>query len=150
MGFFSGPVACEQKNTVSSSTFSCNFNFQLYFTIISKRMGVPRFRPAKAGDGGSSPNLFVANCGPAVGLSYEAIESVFSSFGAVKGVYAADESGARVIVSYFDESCAQNALKSLNGRPCPDLGGRSLYIRYSILQPATPRVELYLKKNKEN
>ncbi|XP_031284564.1 alkylated DNA repair protein ALKBH8 homolog isoform X2 [Pistacia vera] len=102
-------------------------------------MGVPRFRPAKAGDGESSPNLFVANCGPAVGLSYEAIESVFSSFGTVKGVYAADESGARVIVSYFDESCAQSALKSLNGCPCPDLGGRSLYIRYSVLQPPTPR-----------
>lgn len=111
-------------------------------------MGVPRFRPAKAGDGESSPNLFVANCGPAVGLSYEAIESVFSSFGTVKGVYAADESGGRVIVSYFDESCAQNAFKSLNGRPCPDLGGRSLYIRYSILQPPTPQVDYIKKKPK--
>ncbi|KAJ0054456.1 hypothetical protein Pint_02634 [Pistacia integerrima] len=144
-------ISCNETKTSSVSAspslslkqhrffFYLLLQFQLYFTIISKRMGVPRFRPAKAGDGESSPNLFVANCGPAVGLSYEAIESVFSSFGTVKGVYAADESGARVIVSYFDESCAQSALKSLNGCPCPDLGGRSLYIRYSVLQPPTPR-----------
>ncbi|KAI4314597.1 hypothetical protein L6164_027486 [Bauhinia variegata] len=42
----------------------------------------------------STSNLYVANCGPAVGLSHETIASVFCKFGEVKGVYAADESGS--------------------------------------------------------
>ncbi|KAK9276520.1 hypothetical protein L1049_006054 [Liquidambar formosana] len=98
-------------------------------------MGSPRFARPKKVDGKSSPNLYVANCGPAVGLSFDTIASVFSTFGKVKGVYAADESGTRVIVSYFEESSAQEALKALDGHRCPDLGGRFLHIRHSILQP---------------
>lgn len=100
-------------------------------------MGLPRFGRPK-NDGESSSNLFVANCGPAVGLSDDDIASVFCKFGELKGVYAADESGTRVIVAYVEESSAQAALKALHGRPCPQLGGRSLHIRYSVLQP-TPQ-----------
>ncbi|KAK1569164.1 hypothetical protein Q3G72_033335 [Acer saccharum] len=103
-------------------------------------MGVPRFRRAKAGDGELSPNLYVANCGPAVGLSFEAIKSAFESFGNVRGVFAADESGVRVIVSFVEENCAEAAFKALNGRPCPLLGGRSLHIRYSVHQAPTSQV----------
>ncbi|XP_065880166.1 alkylated DNA repair protein ALKBH8 homolog isoform X2 [Euphorbia lathyris] len=98
-------------------------------------MGMPRFTRPKTIDGELSPNLYVANCGPAVGISYDMIKSVFSSFGQVKGVYAADESGVRVIVSYSEVDSAQAALTALNGHPCPDLGGRSLHIRFSVLQP---------------
>ncbi|OMO93721.1 Oxoglutarate/iron-dependent dioxygenase [Corchorus olitorius] len=98
-------------------------------------MGLPRFARPKEGDGESSPNLYVANCGPAVGLSYDTIASAFSSFGEIKGVYAADESGARVIVSFLESGSADSAFKALNGRPCPHLGGRSLHIRHSVLQP---------------
>ncbi|CAK9143702.1 unnamed protein product [Ilex paraguariensis] len=98
-------------------------------------MGVPRFIRPKGGEGESSPNLYVANCGPAVGLSFDTIASVFGTYGEVKGVYAADESGTRVIVSYFEQSSAHTALKTLDGRTCPDLGGRSLHIRYSVFQP---------------
>ncbi|KAJ9707667.1 hypothetical protein PVL29_002624 [Vitis rotundifolia] len=98
-------------------------------------MGLPRFSRPKGVDGELSPNLYVANCGPAVGLSFDTITSVFSTFGEVKGVYPADDSGARVIVSYFEESAAQAALKTLDGHPCPALGGRFLHIRYSIFQP---------------
>ena len=98
-------------------------------------MGLRRFGRPKGVEGESSPNLFVANCGPAVGLSHETIASVFSAFGELKGVCSADESGARVIVSYCDESSAKAALEALDGHPCPDLGGRSLHIRYSVLQP---------------
>ncbi|CAL5359292.1 unnamed protein product [Camellia sinensis] len=97
-------------------------------------MGFPRFERPKGLDGESSPNLYVANCGPGVGLSFDTIASVFSTFGEVNGVYAADESGTRVIVSYIEESSAQTALKALNRRPCPDLGGRFLHIQYSIMQ----------------
>ncbi|GFZ16281.1 RNA-binding (RRM/RBD/RNP motifs) family protein [Actinidia rufa] len=91
--------------------------------------------PPKGVDGKSSPNLYVANCGAAVGLSIDAISSVFSTFGEVNGVYAADESGTRVIVSYINENAAQASLKALHGRPWPDLGGRFLHIQYSILEP---------------
>ncbi|XP_050235169.1 alkylated DNA repair protein ALKBH8 homolog [Mercurialis annua] len=95
----------------------------------------PRFVKPKGVDEQSNPNLYIANCGPAVGISYEMIESVFRSFGEVKGVYAADESGARVIVSYFEVGPAQSAFNSLNGKSCPQFGGRSLHIRFSALQP---------------
>ncbi|KAF3942930.1 hypothetical protein CMV_030463 [Castanea mollissima] len=103
-------------------------------------MGLPRFGRPKGVDmqGKLSPNLFVANCGPAVGLSHDTIASVFAAFGEVNGVFAADESGARVIVSYCDESSARAALEALDGHPCPELGGRTLHIRYSVLQPTAP------------
>ncbi|XP_021903098.1 alkylated DNA repair protein alkB homolog 8 [Carica papaya] len=97
-------------------------------------MGLPRFVRPKGVDGEKSSNLYVANCGPAVGSSLDTIASVFSAFGEVKGVYAADDSGARVIVSYTESTSAQAALKAMDGRPCPDLGGRSLHIRFSVLQ----------------
>lgn len=120
---------------------------ELKFSVANTvlKMGAPsssRFRRPKAGEDERSPNLFVANCGPAVGVSYEAIGSVFSAFGDVKGVYAADDSGARVIVSYFDEGSAQAAFNSLHSRPCPDLANRFLHISYSVLEdsPATRHV----------
>lgn len=59
---------------------------------------------------------------------------MFSAFGEVKGVYTADESGVRVIVSFADPFSAKSALEALSGRPCPDLDGRTLHIRYSVLQ----------------
>lgn len=100
-------------------------------------MGFTRFGRPKGAQGQSSPNLYVANCGPAVGLSYDTIVSVFGAFGEIKGVFAADESGARVVVCFAEEGCAQNAFNALNGRPCAELGGRSLHIRYSVLQPTS-------------
>lgn len=91
-------------------------------------------RPNNNGDE-SSPNLYVANCGPTVGISYEEIESVFRKFGELQGVYPADETGARVVVSYFDVKSSQAAFTAFNGNPCLEFGGRLLHIRYSILQP---------------
>lgn len=110
----------------------------------------PRFvRPTKSSpssnDGETnSSNLYVANCGPAVGLSHDAIAAVFAAFGEVKGVYAADESGVRVIVSFGDPFSAKAALEALSGRPCPDLKGRSLHIRYSVLQLASEVLPDYI------
>ncbi|XP_019445183.1 PREDICTED: alkylated DNA repair protein alkB homolog 8 [Lupinus angustifolius] len=97
-------------------------------------MGMPRFVRAKNNDESSS-NIYVANCGPAVGISHDDIASVFSDFGEVNGVYAADDSGTRVIVSYSHHSSAQSAFLALNGHTCPQLGGRSLHIRYSVQNP---------------
>lgn len=97
-------------------------------------MGLPRFTRPKRGDTTdcTSPNLYVANCGPAVGLSFDLIASVFGKYGEVKGVYAADESGTRVVVCFDDESSAKSAMEALHGSPCSQLGGRSLHVRYSV------------------
>ncbi|KAL3613810.1 Alkylated DNA repair protein alkB 8 [Castilleja foliolosa] len=98
-------------------------------------MGLPRFTSPKGPEAESSPHLYVANCGPKVGLSYETIASVFGEYGEVEGVYAADESGTRVIVSYHDTISSQAAMKAMNGRRCSGLGGRSLHIQYSVQSP---------------
>ncbi|XP_057799092.1 alkylated DNA repair protein ALKBH8 homolog [Salvia miltiorrhiza] len=95
-------------------------------------MGLPRFTSPKGGEDESSPHLYVANCGPAVGFSHETIASVFGMYGEVEGVCAADESGTRVIVSYHDKSSSQAAMKALNRRPCSSLGGRTLHIQYAV------------------
>ncbi|CAH9120510.1 unnamed protein product, partial [Cuscuta epithymum] len=95
-------------------------------------MGLTRFMRPKGGCNESSPNLYVANCGPAVGLSLDAIGLVFSKYGDIRGVCPADESGTRVIVSFHEKISAQSALEALDGHPCPHLGGRCLHIRYSV------------------
>ncbi|CAA0812022.1 RNA-binding (RRM/RBD/RNP motifs) family protein [Striga hermonthica] len=95
-------------------------------------MGFQRLAGPDRGDDETSPHLYVANCGPTVGLSYDAIASVFAAYGEVKGVCAADGSGTRVIVSYHDTSSSRAAMKALNGRLCSALGGRSLHIQYSM------------------
>ncbi|KAJ6944814.1 hypothetical protein NC652_009993 [Populus alba x Populus x berolinensis] len=93
-------------------------------SAVSPHMGVPRFtRPKTPATDSPSPYLYVANCGPAVGISYDTIASVFNTYGEVKGIYAADESGTRVIVSYSEANSAQQALTALNGKYCADLGG---------------------------
>ncbi|CAH1451786.1 unnamed protein product [Lactuca virosa] len=118
-------------------------------------MGLPKFTRPKGHDDELCCNLYVANCGPAVGLTIDSITSAFSKFGTVTGVYPADESGSRVIVSYYDENSAQSALKALDRCPCPDLGGRSLHIRYSVQRPqlqvvATDSVEVCLEASELN
>lgn len=95
-------------------------------------MGPVRFRRAKD-ESEVSENLYVANVGPRVGVSYADIAEVFGSFGDVEAVYPADDSGVRVVVCFAHHSFAQAAFEALDARPCPDLGGRSLHIRYSLL-----------------
>ncbi|KNA06298.1 hypothetical protein SOVF_182230 [Spinacia oleracea] len=110
-------------------------------------MGSTKFmRPKEETNGGEaenprklvSPNLYVANCGPAVGLTYEAISMAFSQFGEVRGVQAADDSGTRVIVSFSSEGSAESAFNAFNGRRCSQLAGRFLHIRYSVPRPSSP------------
>ncbi|KAJ0989799.1 hypothetical protein J5N97_008155 [Dioscorea zingiberensis] len=80
----------------------------------------------------TSSNLYVANCGPAVGVPFDTIESVFSAFGRVTGVHAADDTGARVIVCFSQSIAAQAAYQALNGNPCPQFHGRTLHMRFSL------------------
>lgn len=122
----------------------------LQWSGIAAFMGLARFGRPKGAQGQLSPNLFVANCGPAVGLSHDAIAAAFGAFGEVKGVYAADESGARVVVSFAEEGCAQNALNALHGRPCALLGGRTLHIRYSVLQPTSQVLWCWISSSKSD
>lgn len=82
-----------------------------------------------------SNHLYVANCGPAVGLSLDDIAYAFATYGEVVGVHPADETGARVIVSFTEATSAQAALKALHASPCHLLKHRVLYIQYSVLQP---------------
>lgn len=95
-------------------------------------MASPKFSRPKIGITEQSSNLYVANCGPAVGLSYDSISLAFRKYGDVKGVYAADDTGARVIVCFSCKMAAASALEDLNGRPCPLLGNRTLHIRFSV------------------
>lgn len=102
-------------------------------------MGLPRFAKPKATNESSS-NLYVANCGPAVGLDFDIVKSAFSKFGVVSGVYLADESGTRVIVSFVENVAAKAALEALDRCPCRELGGRVLHIKYSVFQPPVEKV----------
>ncbi|KAK9120340.1 hypothetical protein Syun_017957 [Stephania yunnanensis] len=114
------------------------------------KSGLRFARPKRPSDGdGASPNLYVANCGPAVGLSFQEIESAFAQFGEVRGVHAADSSGSRVIVSYALNSSAQSAFEALNRNPCPNLGGRLLHIRYSVLQSPSDQVNDFVSVSLE-
>ncbi|KAL5706999.1 tRNA (carboxymethyluridine(34)-5-O)-methyltransferase [Ranunculus cassubicifolius] len=92
------------------------------------------------GDSCSKQHLYVANCGPAVGLSLEEIASAFGRFGEVTGVHPADQTGARVVVSYSNHTSAEAALHAFHGYPCPLLSNRLLHIRYSthIIPNAPP------------
>lgn len=94
-----------------------------------------RFTRFKGLENEPTPNLFVANCGPAVGMSFDNIESAFGIFGKVVGVHAADETGTRVIVCFSEVNAAQAAFKALNGLPCAELGGRIMHISYSVVRP---------------
>ncbi|GJV63886.1 hypothetical protein Tco_1474714 [Tanacetum coccineum] len=56
-------------------------------------MGLPKFTCPKGCHQELSFNLYVAKCGPAVGLTLDFIASTFSLYRIVKGVYLADERG---------------------------------------------------------
>jgi alkylated DNA repair protein alkB family protein 8 len=83
--------------------------------------------------------LYVANCGPAVGLTHDDVAAAFGDYGEIEGVSAADDSGARVIVRFREPAAAGAAMAALHGCPCGRLAGRVLHIRYSVPAPA-PKV----------
>ncbi|CAN6269167.1 unnamed protein product [Urochloa humidicola] len=84
--------------------------------------------------------LYVANCGPAVGVTDADVRAAFDAFGEVAEVQPADSSGARVIVRFQEPAAAEAAMAALHGRPCDRLAGRVLHIRYSVpVKPKAPR-----------
>lgn len=104
---------------------------EIYWVMDSN---LSRFTIPKGSSCSATPNLYVANCGPAVGVSFKDMESVFGKFGEVIGIYPADETGARVIVCFSELKSAEETFHTLNGRRCEALGRRILHIRYSIPQ----------------
>ncbi|KAL2630227.1 hypothetical protein R1flu_014913 [Riccia fluitans] len=80
-------------------------------------------------------HLFVANCGPAVGLSLDTIKTVFSTFGPVEAVRPAGDSGTRVVVSFQNPEDAAAAKKALDGKKCDNLQGRVVFMQFSVFQP---------------
>ncbi|KAL6652089.1 hypothetical protein ACP70R_011014 [Stipagrostis hirtigluma subsp. patula] len=108
---------------------------------MSAKSGYTRPRPLAGAEHSSppppSPVLYVANCGPAVGLTHADIRGAFDAFGEVAGVHNADDSGARVIVRFREPAAAEAAMAALHGRPCGRLAGRVLHIRYSV--PVKPK-----------
>jgi alkylated DNA repair protein alkB homolog 8 len=78
---------------------------------------------------------YVENCGPAVGLTHDAIKSAFQRFGEVIEVHSSNASGMRMIVCFADISAAQEVFQSWNEKPCPSLAGWILHIRYSVPRP---------------
>uniref|UniRef100_A0A0A9DCU6 RRM domain-containing protein n=1 Tax=Arundo donax TaxID=35708 RepID=A0A0A9DCU6_ARUDO len=98
-------------------------------------------RPRQLADDSAPPApsavLYVANCGPAVGVTDSDVRAAFGAFGEVTGVQPADDSGARVIVRFHEPAAAEAAMAALHGRPCDRLAGRVLHIRYSV--PVKPK-----------
>ena len=106
---------------------------------MAAKSGYTRPRPL-ADDAAPPPPsavLYVANCGPAVGVTDADVRAAFGAFGEVAGVQAADNSGARVIVRFQEPAVAEAAIAALHGRPCDGLAGRVLHIRYSV--PVKPK-----------
>ncbi|XP_031503381.1 alkylated DNA repair protein ALKBH8 homolog [Nymphaea colorata] len=102
----------------------------------------PRFgRPRALGGGEASPHLFVANCGPRVGISLDRIAQAFGCFGDVVAVRTADDSGARVIVSFAEVASARDAMVALNGARCHHLDDRVLHVSYSSQTPFKVKTE---------
>lgn len=87
-------------------------------------------------------HLYVANCGPAVGIPISVIRDAFSMFGRVTSVLqpAGDSSGSRVYVSYVNVSDAVAARQAWNGRPCDLLQGRVMLIQHAVPQQQQPPV----------
>ncbi|GAQ85696.1 hypothetical protein KFL_002490140 [Klebsormidium nitens] len=87
---------------------------------------------------GSPPtcHLYVANLGPAVGVSVLKARTIFAAFGTITDLQEAGESGNRLYVSFADSASAQEARAALHERPCLAAGGRVLSIQYAELKTA--------------
>ncbi|KAL6843768.1 hypothetical protein ACP4OV_026339 [Aristida adscensionis] len=107
--------------------------------MAAAKSGYTRPRPLAEDAPAAAPSavLYVANCGPAVGVTDADVRAAFGAFGEVAEVRAADDSGARVIVRFHEPAAAEAAMAALHGRPCGRLAGRVLHIRYSV--PVKPK-----------
>lgn len=94
------------------------------------RLGFSKLR--KGAEQDPTEHLYVANCGPAVGLSFSDIREAFSSFGEVTGIQAAGDSGTRVVISFRQLEDAVAVKEAWSGQPCGLLQGRVMFMQYSV------------------
>ena len=99
--------------------------------------------------------LFVANAGPALGDSPEAVARAFARFGAVESVLP-DARSARCLVTMTTVEAASAAADAAHKRPCDALAGRELWVRHAMdpaevppagsssARPPSERVEAHL------
>ncbi|CAK4079792.1 unnamed protein product [Aphanomyces euteiches] len=89
--------------------------------------------------------LYVANCtvGGEHGVGEEAILDTFSQFGAVCGLYSADERGY-ILVTFSDAATAARARSALNGTSPDTLGNRKVFIQFSDNAPQPTSLEFSL------
>ena len=81
--------------------------------------------------------LFVANAGPALGDSPEAVARAFARFGAVESVLP-DARSARCLVTMSTVEAASAAADAAHKRPCDALAGRELWVRHAMDPAAVP------------
>jgi len=79
-------------------------------------------------------HLYVANCGPAVGISFSDIKKAFEIFGPVVNIQPAGTSGSRVYVSYDSVANAVAARGAWNSKPCDALECRVMVIQHAVPQ----------------
>jgi alkylated DNA repair protein alkB family protein 8 len=103
----------------------------------------PQMTFGKPPHGMPTPHLYVANCGPAVGISFSDIKKAFETFGPVVNVQPAGTSGSRVYVSFDSVDNAVAARGAWNSVPCDALAGRVMVIQHAVLQ-TQPSVSLPL------
>lgn len=89
----------------------------------------------KPSHGMPTSHLYVANCGPAVGISLSDIKKAFEIFGHVVNVQPAGTSGSRVYVSYDSVDNAMAARSAWNSKPCDALECRVMLIQHAVPQP---------------
>ncbi|KAG0598563.1 hypothetical protein M758_12G084100 [Ceratodon purpureus] len=94
----------------------------------------PQITFGKPAHGVPTAHLYVANCGPAVGISYSDIKKAFEVFGPVVNVQPAGTSGSRVYVSYDSVDNAVAARGAWNSVACDALEGRVMVIQHAVPQ----------------
>ncbi|GBG83454.1 hypothetical protein CBR_g37166, partial [Chara braunii] len=98
---------------------------QLYQNEISRKLQCLDEGSERPGGGSRKPvaptrHLYVANCGPGVGIEYEEVEQIFRKFGKLECVQPSLTSQSRTYVSFIEVAAAAAAYAGLNGveDPC--------------------------------
>lgn len=94
----------------------------------------PQITFGKPPQGMPTSHLYVANCGPAVGISFSDIRKAFEIFGFIVNVQPAGTSGSRVYVSFDSVDSAVAARGAWNSVACDALEGRVMVIQHALPQ----------------
>lgn len=79
--------------------------------------------------------LYVANCGPGVGMAMDAVLQMFARFGHVEAVQLAPDSTSRLFVTFAEAAAAAAAKDTWHLKPCPEAGGRAMVLNFADVAP---------------